>query len=180
MFRRPSDKGGHHGHLVVCNCLDAQLNAASNTISSLPRLSFLAAEQSSFFHCLYFYLQPLILLASWLLMLLLPFCCPTKRGSPCSVFCPSNAENGQEFHSAGAIHVSVSFQNVLTTILASRCSLSSPPVLEIIISTLITVSEQINGVWWSGYELWPPACELSISCLQLVVLATTSSTLVVL
>ena len=41
--------------------------------------------------------------------------------------------------------------------------------------------EQINGVWWSGYELWPPGCELSISCplpVGLVVLATCSSTLV--
>ena len=46
-----------------------------------------------------------------------------------AVFCVLSlkAENGQEFHSAGAIHVSVSFRNVLTTILASGCSLSSPP-----------------------------------------------------
>ena len=45
-----------------------------------------------------------------------------------AVFCVLSlkAENGQEFHSAGAIHVSVSFRNVLTTILASPCSLSSP------------------------------------------------------
>ena len=120
---------GWGGHLVVRNCY-AQLHPTHgqihlttwDTLHSINghiwtqmdtnehQMTFGGSRQIAVFYLCISSIrcQLFILLASWLMLLLLmllPFCCPTKRGSPCSLFCPSNSENGQEFHSAGAISV---------------------------------------------------------------------------
>ena len=95
---------------------------------------------------------------SSLLMLLLEFCSPTKRGSPCYVFCPSNGKRaGIPFRGRRpCFHFFPSCPDNYLGIPGSSC----------LRDNYLSVDHRTDQwVWWSGYELWPEGCELSISCL---------------